>query len=28
LILEPVTCAVGRVYGEPFLVTSAHITKC
>jgi len=28
LILEPVTCAVGPVYGEPFLVTSAHITKC
>ena len=28
LIQEPVTCAVGRVYGEPFLVTSAHITKC
>src|SRR6266478_8310180 len=28
LILEPVTCAVGSVYGEPFLVTSAHITKC
>ena len=28
LILEPVTCAVGPVYGKPLLVASAHVTKC
>ena len=28
LILEPVTCAVGPVYGEPLLVASGHVTKC